>query len=88
LFAQGTLIGQGSIRYYYFNIDSTQLCSHVTIELEVLHGFAGIIVATGRQVYFIQKKKPFLERIRITFHILDQKLKHKLLPFYNNIIDA
>lgn len=51
ILCQGTLIGQGSTRYYYFDIDSTQLCSHVTIELEVLHGHAGIIVATGRQVF-------------------------------------
>lgn len=45
---KGVLIGQYAIQYYYFDIDSTQLCSHVTIELEVMHGHLAIVVATGR----------------------------------------
>eukprot|EP00029_Vermamoeba_vermiformis_P007526 TRINITY_DN3282_c0_g2_i1.p1 TRINITY_DN3282_c0_g2~~TRINITY_DN3282_c0_g2_i1.p1 ORF type:complete len:1659 (+),score=273.96 TRINITY_DN3282_c0_g2_i1:37-4977(+) len=45
---EGELIGTQSIKYYRLDIDTEQLCHHITIEVEVFHGFASVVVATGR----------------------------------------
>jgi len=45
---KGELIGSQSIKYYRLDTNAEQLCHHITIEVEVYHGFASVVVATGR----------------------------------------